>query len=171
MTVYLCSEHILQFSLNLSILNCSPGALCYTKSMYVYETQIRLHDTDAAGLIFFANQFKIIHDAYELLLEDFGFSFPQMLSRGKYFLPIVHAESDYKAPLRVGDKIRVAIKVGHVGNSSFSFLYAISRGRTLVGTAKTVHVTIDPKTSKKVSLPSSLRRALKAYSNGAGQTA
>ena len=131
---------------------------------FTYKTQIRLHDTDAAGLIFFANQFKIIHDAYELLLENFGFSFPQMLKGGKYFLPIVHAESDYKAHLFVGDKITVSIKVGHIGTTSFSFEYAIHNDRKiLVGTAQTVHVTINPKTHKKVSLPVQLRTALEKY--------
>jgi 1,4-dihydroxy-2-naphthoyl-CoA hydrolase len=131
--------------------------------MFTYKTQIRLHDTDAAGLIFFANQFKIVHDAYELLLEKFGFSFPQMLKGGKYFLPIVHAESDYKAPLAVGDKIAISIKVGEIGKTSFSFEYLIYRGKTLVGTAKTVHVTINPKTKTKTPLPPKLRKALENY--------
>ena len=132
--------------------------------MFTYNTQIRLHDTDAAGLIFFANQFKIIHDAYELLLEKFGFSFPQMLTGGKYFLPIVRAEADYKAPLFVGDKITVTVRVGHIGTSSFSFAYIIRNARKMiVGTAKTVHVTINPKTNTKVPLPALLRKALAQY--------
>ncbi len=131
--------------------------------MFTYKTQIRLHDTDAAGIIFFANQLVIVHDAYELLLEKFGFSFPQMLKGGKYFLPIVHAESDYKAPLFVGDHISIKIKVGHIGNSSFIFEYEIRNRKRLVGTAKTVHVTINPRTKTKVSLPPKLRAALEHY--------
>lgn len=131
--------------------------------MFVYKTQIRLHDTDAAGRIFFANQFVIVHDAYELLLEKFGFSFPQMLKEGKYFLPIVHAESDFKAHLFVGDKISVSVKVGHIGETSFAFEYAIHRGKILAGTAKTIHVTISTKTDKKTPLPLKLRKALEQY--------
>ena len=50
--------------------------------MFIYKTQIRLHDTDAAGILFFANQFSIIHDAYELLLEEFDFSFLWMVLEG-----------------------------------------------------------------------------------------
>jgi len=131
--------------------------------MFIYKTKIRLHDTDAAGVIFFANQFKIIHDAYEVLLETFGWSFRTMLKGTNYFLPIVHAESDYKAPVFVGDKIVIAIKVGHIGETSFSFEYTLKRGKTLVGTAKTVHVTIDQKSRKKIPLPPALRRVLNKY--------
>ncbi len=132
--------------------------------MFTYKTQIRLHDTDAAGLIFFANQLKIVHDAYELLLEKFGFSFPQMLKGGKYFLPIVHAESDYLQRLFVGDKVAITTKAGGIGTTSFSFENEIRNERKqLVGTAKTVHVKINPKTQKKTPLPLNLRRALEKF--------
>jgi 1,4-dihydroxy-2-naphthoyl-CoA hydrolase len=131
--------------------------------MFTYTTKIRLHDTDAAGIIFFANQFKIIHNAYEDLLEEFGWGFPKMLKGTNYFQPIVHAESDYKAPVYVGDKIVIAVKVGHVGKTSFSLCYTLKRGKTLIGTAKTVHVTINQKTRKKIPLPSGLRKALEKY--------
>ena len=123
-----------------------------------------MHDTDAAGRIFFANQFTIVHDAYEALLVKFNCSFPSMLKGGRYFLPIVHAESDYKAHLTVGDKIAIGIRVGHIGHTSFTFEYIIRRGKVIVGTAKTVHVTIDTKTDKKTPLPAPLRRSLEKYS-------
>ncbi len=129
--------------------------------MLTCKTKIRLHDTDAAGVIFFANQFKIIHDAYEELLEKVGWSFRRMLKDKKYFLPIVHAESDFKTPVIVGDKFVINVKVGHIGNTSFSLEYTLKRGKTLVGTAKTVHVTINQKNHKKVPLPSTLRHGLK----------
>ncbi len=132
--------------------------------MFTYKTQIRLHDTDAAGILFFANQFVIVHDAYEKLLEKLGFSFATMLTKRSYFLPIVHAESDYKAPLFVGDRITIAITVGHVGETSFSFEYAIRNQKNiLVGTAKTVHVTISKKSRTKIALPKEVRDSLEKF--------
>src|SRR5690349_10521785 len=111
--------------------------------MFIYKTQIRLHDTDAAGLLFFANQFVLVHDAYEKLLQKLGFSFEAMLKKRGYFLPIVHAECDYKKPLFVGDEITISVAVSHIGTSSFTFVYEIrNKQKTLVGTAKTIHVTI-----------------------------
>ena len=128
---------------------------------FIYRTQIKLHDTDAAGLLFFANQFSIVHDAYEQVLEKFGCSFTTMLKKRSYFLPIVHAESDYKAPLFVGDRISIAITVGHIGETSFSFEYVIRNAqKKIVGTAKTIHVTINKKSHKKITLPKELRTKL-----------
>jgi len=135
----------------------------YNQRMFTYKTKIRLHDTDAAGIIFFANQLKIIHDAYEELLEKSGLGFQVMLKKTNFFLPIVHAESSYKAPVFAGDRITVKVSVKHIGNTSCSFEYTINRGKTLVGTAKTVHVAIDQKTRQKIPLPPILRTALGKY--------
>ncbi|MDP2654162.1 MAG: thioesterase family protein [Candidatus Omnitrophota bacterium] len=130
--------------------------------MFIYKTKIHLHDTDAAGLLFFSNQLKIVHDAYESALDQAGFGFDVLLRRKKYFLPIVHAEAGYKAPLFVGDRITVEMTVERLGTTSFTFVYKIfNQKKTLVGTARTVHVTTDKKTRKKIPLPSELRKAVK----------
>ena len=129
--------------------------------MYIYKTKIKLHETDAAGLLFFSNQFTIVHDAYEELLDKIGFGFAKLIRRKKYFLPIVHAEADFKAPLFVDDKITVQVTVEHIGTTSFTFDYKLfNHKHTLVGTARTVHVTTDKRTRKKIPLPSDMRTAI-----------
>ena len=126
--------------------------------MYTYQTKIKLHETDAAGLLFFSNQFKIIHDAYESLLETIGFGFADLIRIKDFFLPIVHSEADYKAPLFVGDLIEIQITVAKVGNTSFTFAYKLfNAAHRLVGTAETVHVTMNKATTAKIPLPADLR--------------
>ncbi len=129
--------------------------------MYTYQTKIKLHQTDAAGLLFFAHQFEIIHDAYESLLEGIGFGFAELIRNKDFFLPIVHAEADYKLPLFVGDVIEVQVRVGNIGKTSFSFEYQLlNTQQQIVGTAKTIHVTIDNKEHKKIPLPSLMREKI-----------
>lgn len=129
--------------------------------MYVYQTKIKLHETDAAGLLFFSNQFKLIHDAYESLLEVIGFGFAELIKEKDFFLPIVHAEADFKAPLFVGDLIEIKVKVEKIGKTSFTFTYQLLNAKDiLVGTAQTVHVTMDKKSQTKIPLPSSLREKI-----------
>jgi 1,4-dihydroxy-2-naphthoyl-CoA hydrolase len=132
--------------------------------MFKYKTQILLHHSDAAGLLFFANQLVLIHEAYEKFFQHIGFSFGPMLKKREYFLPIVHAESDYKKPLYVGDEITIAIKVTHLGNTSIIFNYEIyNKQKGMVGSAKTIHVAINPKTHTKITLPPKVRKILEKY--------
>ncbi len=137
--------------------------------MYIYTTKIKLHETDAAGLLFFSHQFEIMHDAYESLLEQIGYGFASLIREKKYFLPIVHAESDYKLPLFVGDVINIHVRVSGVGTSSFSFSYQLfNRKKQLVGTGKTVHVTIDKKRHQAIPIPKQMKdRIVKLYKKDA----
>ena len=132
--------------------------------MFEYHTTIKLHDTDAAGLLFFSNQFKFMHDAYEEMIAGWGFGFRTLLLERDYFLPIVHAEADYKASLFVGDQITVQVFVDHIGTTSFSFRYVILKAdRTQVGGGKTVHVTMNKESKTKIPLPDEVRSVLKQY--------
>jgi 1,4-dihydroxy-2-naphthoyl-CoA hydrolase len=130
----------------------------------VVKRTVRLHDTDAAGILFFANQFVFIHDAYEELLQKFGISIASALRDGSFIVPIVHAESQYLKPLTVGDEITIAVKVAKIGETSFVLEYELLAANGLsAGTAKTVHVAVSRVTQDKISLPERLRLALSEF--------
>jgi len=130
---------------------------------------IKLHDTDAAGMLFFANQFKIVHDLYEHFLADIGFDFRQRFARRDFFIPIVHAEADFLQRLEVGDTVEIGLSVAKIGKSSFTLHYRLTDlDGTPVGTAATIHVTIDPESGKKIDLPMVLRQKLNEIMDGDG---
>ncbi|MHB9155719.1 MAG: acyl-CoA thioesterase, partial [Endomicrobiales bacterium] len=65
--------------------------------MFEYTTTIRLYDTDLGGTIFFTNQLKYAHDAFESFIESKGTSLSRLLRESPCAFPVVHAESDYTA--------------------------------------------------------------------------
>ncbi len=133
--------------------------------MFTLNISIKLHDTDAAGLLFYANQFRLAHDAYEGFMEEIGFGFASIIKDSDFLLPIVHAEADYKAELSVGDRVTVRLTTEKVGDSSFTLAYELldAEGKP-VGSVKTVHVCLDKVTRKKKALSGDLRSALESNS-------
>jgi 1,4-dihydroxy-2-naphthoyl-CoA hydrolase len=131
----------------------------------VHQTKIKLHETDAAGVLFFSNQLKIAHDAYEVFLTHIGYPIQIFLSDLDYFLPIVHTEADYFEQLQVGDEISISVHVEQLGKSSFTLGYNFKalNGKN-VGEAKTVHVCVDKKSHKKIDIPADLRTSLQKHS-------
>ena len=128
---------------------------------FQYDTTIKLHDTDAAGLLFFGHQFRIVHDAYQAFMEESGFNFAEIIRQGEILVPIVHAEADYLEPLAVGDKLTIVMSAAKISEHSFTLSYDLQRPNlTSVGTVQTVHVTVDRVSGKKTPLPVSLRGAL-----------
>lgn len=129
--------------------------------MYTHQTTIRLHHTDAAGLLFFAEQFNLAHDAYESFMESIGFPFAPLLRASQYLLPIVHAEADFGAALSTGDKIAIQVTAERIGDTSFTLGYALLRnGSESVGSVKTVHVLIDKRTGQAITILPELRARL-----------
>lgn len=121
--------------------------------MFIYQTQIKLHHTDAAGWLFFSKQFEIIHDAYEAWMETLGLPLGPMIQEGQWALPIVHAEGQFKKPLRTGDLIEIQLTVIKISDSSLSLSYSLLNTQLeLVGSAQTVHTCVNYKTGKKNTL-------------------
>jgi 1,4-dihydroxy-2-naphthoyl-CoA hydrolase len=124
-----------------------------------------MHDTDMAGVLYFARQFRFAHDALEDCAESEGLGFDRVFHKENFVFVIVHAEADYLVSLKVGDSLEIHLSIERVGNSSFTVDYQIYRqlDNRLVGTAKTVHVTLDSKTRKKIPIPEALRAKLQKH--------
>jgi YbgC/YbaW family acyl-CoA thioester hydrolase len=131
---------------------------------YRYSRTVRLQDTDAAGILFFANWFIFAHEAYEKMMEDIGLGFARLFETEPYIIPIVHAEADYERPLGVGDEIEVELTVADIGTTSFTLEYVLrTRDGQTAGACRTVHVAMDKKSKEKIQLPDKLRQGLSGY--------
>lgn len=71
-----------------------------------WASQVRFQDVDAAGVVFFARYFDLVHDAYAAFLESRGHPLASMFATPAWILPLRHAEADYLRPLRLGDRRR-----------------------------------------------------------------
>ncbi len=131
---------------------------------YRHQTTVRLAHTDAAGLLFFPNQFLLAHEAYEEWLRSAGFSIAQVLREGAVLIPIVHCEADFLIPLQVGDSLVVEMRCEARGTNSFTLGYTLHRGKEIVGSVKTVHVCMARASMGKIPPPSALADALDAIS-------
>lgn len=127
--------------------------------MFVYSRIIRLKDTDATGLLYFAQQFQLAMEAFEEFLSSRGSPLSSLMTSA-HLLPVVHAASDYTAPIRVGDLIEVSIRGIVLGSSSVTVDYGFIRAKEEVGTARIVHALVDKATGRSAVIPPELRQIL-----------
>ena len=78
--------------------------------MFTCQRRIFLKDVDVTGSIYFGALFHYALEAFEFFLSDQKTSLSDFFQKGYYF-PIVHAEADYTAPLKVGDEISITLAV------------------------------------------------------------
>ncbi len=130
---------------------------------FTTKNKVRMHDTDMAGILYFPRQFRFAHDALEDFIESEGMTFEQIFHHEKFVFVIVHAESDYYLPVKVGDSLDIHLYVERIGSSSFTIAYKIYRDEVLVGAAKTIHVSLESDTRTKIPIPAKLRKSLEKY--------
>lgn len=128
--------------------------------MHTAHRTIRLNDTDAAGVIYFASAQRIAHEALEEAFELKGLNLGEVLESGDTVTPVVHAEADYIAPIRLGDKLDIEVRCERVGDTSYVIAYRLLKGGQVVAHAKTVHVAVARSTGAKKPLPDRLRKLL-----------
>jgi len=131
--------------------------------MLVTHNTVRMYDTDMAGVIFFANQFRYVHDAIEELFAKEGLNFQELFHTSPFIFVMVHVEADYFKPLILGDHLSIHLTVDHIGTSSVTFKFEIYRKDELVGTAKTTQVCLSKKAGSPIPIPEPFLSKLKQY--------
>ncbi len=127
---------------------------------YTRDITVRLKDTDAAGVIYFASQLVLAHETFEAYLDARGLSLGCMFAEADYAMPVVHCEADYRRAVGLGDLVSVEMEVGEVGESSFTLDYTLRRDGDEVGRCRIVHASVDRETRRSVPLPAEVRDQL-----------
>lgn len=113
-------------------------------SGFIYHRIIRFHETDAAGVVYFANSLTLCHEAYEAALAAAGIEVKLFFGGSPLAVPIVHASVDFRRPLHCGEQVAIALTPHRLDDTTFEIRYCLSTiEQKTVATALTRHVCID----------------------------
>ncbi len=127
---------------------------------FTYNRTIRFQDTDAAGVVYFANVLTICHETYEAALESLGINIKEFFTNPSSAFPIVHTQSDFIRPMYCGDKLFVKLTTLKIGVEQFEINYQIYINDQLAAKAMTRHVCIDATTRQKKALSAEIVKCL-----------
>jgi YbgC/YbaW family acyl-CoA thioester hydrolase len=120
--------------------------------MFTKKIRINFYDCDPAGIIFYANLFKICHSVYEELIESFNLE-ENYWQNDEYVVPIIRTDAEFIKPIRPGDYITIQLSVSQLKEHSFELSYDwVNEKNEPVAKARTVHVFVDKKTWKKIEI-------------------
>lgn len=132
--------------------------------MFSYKINVRFHQTDAAGRLFFGQIFMIAHDVFQELLGSIGLGISSILNESSFILPVVHAEADYKRPIFADETLAIHAQIEELGRCSFTTSYQFFNVEgEMAALVKIVHVAVDRLSKKKIPLPSILKDAFQKF--------
>jgi 1,4-dihydroxy-2-naphthoyl-CoA hydrolase len=123
--------------------------------MWCYQRRVRIRDTDATGALFFGAAFEMAVEAFQEWLHAHHLKLEEL----SFLLPIVHAEADYFAPIKLGDHLSIELSIKKIGTTSFGVEFVFLRG-SKVAFVEITHVTVCSATGHKIELPSPLKHLL-----------
>lgn len=134
---------------------------------FSYEYTIQFRDTDAAGVVYFANIISICHIAYEASLIRSGIDLKVFVNNPEFAVPITHVSADFFRPLFCGDRVTIELTISSINNCKFEINYqirstdpesivSVDTPLAVFATAITRHVVINSLTRKRQELPPAL---------------
>ncbi len=128
--------------------------------MFTKYVNVNFFDTDAAGVLFFGNLFRLAHSAYEEFIGNGKFERNYFLD-DDFAIPIVHTEANYLRPILPSTQLKVELTVEELKESSFALEYFfINEKQNILAKAKTVHVFVAKKEWKKTPIPADVKSYL-----------
>ncbi len=145
------------------------GLLLVLKTMsFIHTRTIYFQDTDAAGVVYFANILSICHEAYEASLKATDINLQEFFNNPHQAIPIVHADLDLHRPIYCGDLINIKLSPQTINESEFEINYQIffpDRVNKYLAKAITRHVCIHPLQRNRLPLSESVQQWLDYYSS------
>jgi len=126
---------------------------------FTRQRTIYFQDTDAAGVVYFANYLSICHEAYEEALAAAGINLRRFFADTGTMIPVTRSEADYLRPLVCGDRVAVTVQPRALGPNSYEICFELERlGPPLKRAARvrTEHICIDSQTRQRRDLPAEL---------------
>jgi 1,4-dihydroxy-2-naphthoyl-CoA hydrolase len=133
---------------------------------FTYTRTVRFQDTDAAGVVYFANVLAMCHEAYEASLTASGINLKAFFSNPDRAIPIIHASVDFYRPIFPGDRLIIQVTPKQVSADEFEISYQVFSGEIggkSAAKALTKHVCIDAVSRTRKQLSEELIQWIKQF--------
>ena len=121
--------------------------------------KIYYHDTDAGGVVYYANYLKYFEEARTEFFKERNIDICK-LSEQNIIFAVRKVEINYKAPARYGDTLTVFTRISKFKNASLEFTQNIDKAGKILVEAQTQMVCINSNFSPKV-MPEEVIQCLK----------
>ncbi len=124
----------------------------------VITKKIYYHDTDAGGVVYYANYLKFFEEGRTQYLEEKGIYTEKLLDENIAFV-VAKAEIEYKKPVRYKDVVDVITDVEQIGNSSIVFVQRVIKNNIVCCKGKITIVCVNTQL-KPIRIPDAVRNLI-----------
>ena len=115
--------------------------------------RVYYEDTDAAGVVYYANYLKFTERARTEWLRALGFEQTDLAARHRVVFVVRSAAIDYLVPARFNDELQVTVELIKVGAGQIDLIQRVLRGDELLARAAVKVVCVGLPAMRPVRIP------------------
>lgn len=123
------------------------------------DFRVYYEDTDAGGVVYYANYLKFAERARTEMLRDKGIDQSKLAENEGILFVVRHAEIDLMKPARLDDKLNIHTEITDISGVKINMTQKISANGNEVAVVKVVIASIS-KDFKPIRLPETLKKKL-----------
>ena len=131
---------------------------------FKYEVKIYYEDTDAGGVVYYANYLKFLERARSEAIYEMGFSNIELKKKFGVLIIVKSCNINYKKPAIFEDKLSIISTIKEVTKTSFIMEQNINRDKELIASAD-IHLVSVNSDGNPTKIPEILKNKLNEYIN------
>ena len=134
--------------------------------MQITDNPFRMHlrvyyeDTDAGGVVYYANYLAFMERARTEWLRSLGYENQQLLDEQGVVFAVRRAAVDYISPARLDDLLEVVVSLSRIKRASLVFEQQILRGDELLCKGEIMLVCVGLEDFKPTAIPDSIMQEI-----------
>ena len=90
------------------------------KNIHNFNLRVYYEDTDAGGIVYYANYLKFIERARSEMIKEIGFSNNFLLKNNNAFIIVKSCNLEFKKSARLEDELKIFSSIKFISKSSFN---------------------------------------------------
>ena len=126
---------------------------------FTFKLKVYYEDTDAGGVVYYANYLKFMERARSDALESLGFTNKLLIEENGTYIIVKSCNINYIKPAFLEDDLEIKSNLKETTKTSFFMSQKVFKGNDLITESEIHLVTIDKK-GKPVKIPETLKEEL-----------
>lgn len=134
------------------------------ENSFTISRDIRFSDSDPAGIVFYAEFFRMFNDLFEdWLVKRLGIDFAHQFHNEQRMFPLVHVEVDFKESRRMGQTLDLSLVLTKLGRSSICYDIVGHDGDLEILRGSFVTCVASKKSMSTIEIPAEFRARMEEY--------
>jgi acyl-CoA thioester hydrolase len=133
---------------------------------FTITRRVQFSETDLAGIVHFSNFYKMMEEVEHAFFRSVGLSVSMQHDDIHVGWPRVSASCEFFGPVKFEDEIELKLRVGRVGDKSFTYEveFLVGGARVALGKTTSVCCSVDRGEVRSISIPPAIRAKLTGIS-------